>query len=134
MKLDRRVRWTGLVCGLAVVALGLWWVLTSTLIPLQLDATVVRAAYQSGTSGRTRELQLADGRSLTVDHTLIKRGGGMDSWRRVTVSKSAWQRQLRVDGRVVPLRLSADEWRVLAAVAVLVGCGWWGRRCWCSSE
>ncbi len=134
MKLDRRARWTGLMCGLAVVALGLWWVLTSTLIPLRLDATVVRAAYQSGTSGRTRELQLADGRSLTVDHTLIKRGGGMDSWRRVTVSKSAWQRQLRVDGRVVPLRLSADEWRVLAAVVVLVGFGWWGRRCWCSSE
>lgn len=88
------------------------------------------AAYESGTSGRTRVLQLTDGRTLTVDHTLIKRAGGMDSWRGVAVTKRAWQRELHVDGRVVPLRVSADEWRVLATVAVAVGCGWWARRRW----
>lgn len=117
----------GICCALLVMVFGSCWVLTTTLIMLRLDTTVTRAEYQSGTSGHTRELKLADGRTLAVDRSLIKRAGGMDSWRHVSARKAAWQRQVLIDDRVVPLNVSSDQWRVLAALMVVVGFGCWAR-------
>ena len=84
-------------------------------------------SYEGRTAGHFRVLYLSDGRDLVVDREFFERAE-VQLHHGSTIAKDAWDTDAVLAGRPVPLRVSADVWRTIAALTVPVGIGWWRRR------
>lgn len=119
-------QWTGIVAGALILAVGWFGVLRWTLIPVGIDAQVDDTSYEGRTAGHFRVLYLSDGRDLVVDREFFERAE-VQLHHGSTIAKDAWDTDVVLAGRPVPLRVSADVWRTIIAVTVPVGIGWWVR-------
>lgn len=119
-------QWTGIVAGALILATGWFGVLRWTLIPLGIDARVEDMSWEGRTAGHFRVLYLSDGRDLVVDREFVERAEAQ-LHHGSTITKDAWDTDVVLAGRPVPLRVSTDVWRTIAAVTVPVGLGGWLR-------
>lgn len=111
-----------LALAVVVVVLAGWATLRWSLISVGVDGRVVDTAWaEEGPDYRVVVLQ--GGPTLTIDAGLFERMGGAADLEGAHLATRAGSRTARVDGRAVPLRLSAVSWRVLGLVLVAVAVG-----------
>ncbi|MCB0916568.1 MAG: hypothetical protein KDC23_12845 [Actinobacteria bacterium] len=120
-------QWTGIVAGALILAVGWLGVLRWTLIPLAIDARIDDTSYEGRTAGHFRVLYLSNGSELVVDQEFFERAE-VQLHHGSTITKAAWESDVVLAGRSVPLRIATDVWRTMVALAVPVGIGWWLRR------
>lgn len=110
--------------ALVLVALGLGLSAAARLALITVAADSRVTATATAEEGPEHHvLQLADGRTLTVDAELFQRMGGADGLDGARLRTSAGERTAWVDGRAVDLRFSAASWRMIAALAGLLALG-----------
>lgn len=118
---------TGLV-GLCFVLAGAAVAFRWTLIPLELDSRVVGIGWIDGTTVHLQTLDLDDGRTITVDHEIIRRAGGEKALLGAVLQKHRLEWQVAIDGRRVPLSIPLDGWLTVAALSIPIAMGWRLRR------
>jgi len=119
--------WVAVMTGLVVLGAGLISVVRWTLIPAAIDSRVESTSWVDSTTGHLRTLKLTDGRSLVVGRELLERAGGPPAFDGATIRKARWERSVHIDNTEIPLPVTADMWRTVAAIVFLVAFGWWLR-------
>lgn len=120
-------RWVAALTGLVVLVAGVVSIAQWTLIPFAIDSRIESTSYQDSTTGHLRTLTLADGRSIVIGRELLERAGGSHALDGAAIRKASWERRIYVDDTPIPLPVTFDMWRTVAAVVFLIGFGWWLR-------
>jgi hypothetical protein len=104
--------------GLVAIGLAAWGALSWTLIPTDLDTTVVGTGWSEG-GPPWKEAHTTDG-ALTVHTDLYERMGGAEGLPGQPLEKDPWARTVRVGGRDVALDVPWTSWKAVLLVAGLV--------------
>lgn len=124
-----------MVVSIATLALGLWGVLSWTLIPQGFRGEIESVRYQSETGYMLRVLQLADGRSFVVDHSVVDAWGDRRALVGADIKTGSWQASVEVSRRHYPLAMTLNGLKVMGFLAITCTLAfrrqlsmWWRRR------
>lgn len=116
------------VLAVIVLVIGLVGAFRWTLIPFAVDGHVTSIGYVDGTAAdgpthHLRRLEVTGRTEFVVSQSFVANAGGESKLKGSTVHKDRWQTTLKVDGRIVTLRVPVEFWRTVLAVLITVAIG-----------